>query len=353
MGAKLRRFFARWGKVLLAAALFVVAVRAMGAAADALDPTISDWLEEVIERPLSALGAGWIVTYVIANGSVVAGLAVTLVESGTVDPIRGFLLLAGSRLGAAAFVVLLGVVEYARTKPRPTLRRALGLGLLTFLVTLTVYVPATATGYVLFGPLHDLTVDALPGEVEVEALTRTGDVAEEVVDLLGALPVAAIAVILVLTSLRLFDGFLEGIDEERLRRRCRVWLRRGWLSFISGLVLTAVTTSVALSVGALVPLYSRGIVRTRELIPYLLGAGLGTMTDTVLFALLLGSESGLAVVLVLVASATFFTLAFLVRSDRYTPAVERVFRIVVARPLGAFGFAALLVAMPVLLFLVA
>jgi sodium-dependent phosphate cotransporter len=353
MAVKPLRSVVRWGKAALAAVLFVVAVRAMGAAADALDPTLSDWLERVIEKPLSALGAGWLVTYLLANGSVVAGIAVTLVESAAVDPIRGFLLLAGSRLGAAAFVVLLGVLEYVRARPRPPLRRALGLGFLTFLVTLTVFVPATVIGYAFFGPLHRLFLDELPAEIDVGALAETEEWTREIVDAIGALPVAAIAVILVLASLNLFDKFLQGFDEEGLRRRCRVWLRRGWLSFLSGLVLTAVTTSVALSVGALVPLFSRGLVKTRELIPYLLGAGLGTMTDTALVALLLGSESGLAVVLVLMACATAFTLIFLFRSASYGPAVERAFQLFTARPSGALGFALLLLAVPVILFLLA
>lgn len=344
------RFFSRWSRAALAAVLFVAAVSGIGAAADALDQTLADWLERVIEGPFSALGAGWLITYLIANGSVVAGLAVTLVESAAVEPARGFLLLAGSRLGAAAFVVLLGVLEFVRSRPRPELRRALGLGFLTFLVSISVYLPATVLGYALFEPLHDLFVDALPSEVEIEALARTGDLADSLVDAIGALAVAAIAVVLVVASFQLFDEFLKGFDEDRLRNLFRVWLRWRWVSFGSGLLITAVTTSVALSVGALVPLFSRGIVKTRDVIPYLLGAGLGTMADTVLFALLLGSEPGLAIVLVLLASAAAVTVAYLIRPAAYTRIIERAFGLFTARPAGAIGFAALLLAAPGLLY---
>lgn len=349
--AALPRLLSRWSGAVLAVLLFVAAVRTLGAAAEALGPTLSGGLAAVIGTDASALGAGWLLTYLLANGSVVAGLGVTLVDSAVLEPIRGFLIVAGSRLGAAAFVVLVGVLEYLRSGRRLRLRRALGLGFLTFLVTHTVYLPATAVGYGLFRPLQRLLLGTLPGEIRVGALERTGEVALGLAERIGPLPVAGLGLLLAVASLRLFDGFLEGIDEERLRARCEAWLRGGWISFLLGLLITTITTSVAVSVGALVPLFNRRLLRARQLVPYLLGAGLGTMADTLLVALLLGSRSGLAMVLALVAAAAAVTLGAVARAAAYTSMVERVFDWVVDRPLHALAFGGLLLAAPTLLFL--
>lgn len=346
-----RRALPRWWRALLAVLLFVGAVRALGAAAESMGPTLASYLAVVIHDDASALGAGWLATYLIANGSIVAGLGVTLVESAALGPARSFLLISGSRLGAATFVLLVGVLDFLRTHPRPRLRHALGLGFLAFLVTHTIYLPATALGYALFPPLYDLFQGALPTTMEIGPMRRIGMLARGLTGRIGPLPVAGLGLLLTLASLRLFDRFLAGIDEERLQERCDAWLHRGGLSFAFGLVLTAVTTSIAVSVAALVPLFNRRLLGTRRLIPYLLGAGLGTMADTLLVALLLGSESGLAVVLVLVGSAATITLAAVLRLATYASRVARAFDLVVSRPLAALAFAGLLVVLPAWLLL--
>ena len=283
---------------------------------------------------------------------VVAGLAVTLVSSSAVVPAAGFLLLCGSRLGAASFIMLLGLLEYARTRPRPPLARALGLGFVTFLVGLSVYLPATAIGYAFFSPLHDRMTARLPARFDVGFISRSEELTTGLVDVVGPLPVAVIGVVLAVASLRLFDAFLDGVDEDEMRRRLRRWLRFRGVSFSAGLIVSALTTSIALSVGALVPLFARGMVKAREMIPYVLGAGLGTMADTVLVALILGSPSAVAVTIVLLATAAVLTLVYLAAGATYTNAVEGLYCALAASPQRAATFAAVLVAFPALLFLV-
>lgn len=341
----------RWWKPLVAVGLFVVAVRLLGSAADAMSSSLESWLEGVIDDPLAALGSSWMLTYLLASGSVVAGVAVTLVSSAAVSPAEGFLLVAGSRLGAAAFVVLLGMVEYLRARPRPNLRNAIGLGFLTFIVTLTVYVPATALGYLLFDPAESWLLDVLPAGSEFDALARADGLTERLVESVGAPIVAVGAVVAAFFSLRLFDRFLDGVDQGKLADRLRTWLRHRSLAFASGLVLTAITTSVAISVGGAVPLFARGLIKPRHMVPYLLGAGLGAMLDTVAVAILLGSEEALAAVLVVMIGAVVVTAVWLWKSAAYGAGVERVFGLVTRNPLLAAGFAASLAVAPVLLYL--
>jgi sodium-dependent phosphate cotransporter len=350
MTSTMARAVVRWWKALVAVGLFVVAVRLLGAAADDMSTSLERWLEGVVDDPLATLGSSWMLTYVLASGSVVAGVAVTLVSSAAVASSVGFLLVAGSRLGAAAFVVLLGMVEYARARPRPLLSQALGLGFLTFIVTLTVYVPATALGYAAFEPAERLLLGLLPAG-DLDALARADGFTDRLVGTIGAPIVAFGAVALAIVSLRLFDGFLDGVDQEKLARRVRSWLRHRWLAFASGLVVTALTTSVAISVGGAVPLFARGLIKPRHMVPYLLGAGLGAMVDTVAVAVLLGSEDALAAVLVVMVAAALVTAVFLWKAAAYGAAVERAFEIVTGSRLVAAAFAALLAAAPVILYL--
>lgn len=65
----------------------------------------------------------------------------TLGAAGVEDPARTLMVVAGSRLGAAAFVIPVGGIDFLRTRRR--LRAALGLGILSFVISHAVYLPAT------------------------------------------------------------------------------------------------------------------------------------------------------------------------------------------------------------------
>ncbi|NIR37986.1 MAG: sodium:phosphate symporter, partial [Gemmatimonadetes bacterium] len=78
------------------------AVRLLGEATGAVSTELSGILSVLGDRPLSALGLGWLFTYVLTNGSVVAALGVTLTGVGPEDPTLTVALVSGSRLGAAA-----------------------------------------------------------------------------------------------------------------------------------------------------------------------------------------------------------------------------------------------------------
>ena len=60
--------------------------------------------------------------------------------------------------------------------------------------------------------------------------------------------------------------------------------------------------SAGLSIALLVPLTLRGVVRRRDLVPFILGANVTTLVDTLFAALLLDSAEAVAAVVALAAS---------------------------------------------------
>jgi sodium-dependent phosphate cotransporter len=73
-----------------------------------------------------------------------------------------------------------------------------------------------------------------------------------------------------------------------------------------------------------VPLYNRGYVDRDELLPYVLGANLGTLFDTLVVALVLDSAVGVALVLLLFGTAGLVTVGALLVRDRYGRLVAAV-----------------------------
>ncbi|EMA56162.1 Na+/phosphate symporter [Halococcus thailandensis JCM 13552] len=72
-------------------------------------------------------------SYVLANGSVIAALSLTLFNAKLVAATQLFVMIVGSRLGGAAVVVFLGVADYLNEEVE-SFSEATSLGLLTFLV---------------------------------------------------------------------------------------------------------------------------------------------------------------------------------------------------------------------------
>jgi len=64
--------------------------------------------------PLSFVGISWLSAYVMLNGSIVAAIALSLHSADLMTVLELFLLVAGSRLGAAGIVLLIGALEYLR-----------------------------------------------------------------------------------------------------------------------------------------------------------------------------------------------------------------------------------------------
>ncbi len=75
--------------------------------------------------------------------------------------------------------------------------------------------------------------------------------------------------------------------------------------------MTGLNTSVAFWLGVIVPLYNRDYVTRREIIPYTLGGNGGTLSDTFVVAMVLGTEAGIAVITTLAVIGLAVTLVAL------------------------------------------
>jgi sodium-dependent phosphate cotransporter len=310
--------------VLGAIVLFLFAVQLLGTATDAAAPVLERMFDDIVDSDPATLGLSWFGAYVLGNGSVIAALALSLFTADILTAQQLFLAIAGSRLGAAAIVVFIGALDYVQ-KRAYNLQKAVSMGLLTFLLTHSIYVPVTVLGYVglpyLRGSLRttsDGVVLGVPtpeffGPLTLAITTRIGPPASFV-----------LAIGVLFGSLKLFDRLLASVDTTTLRRRFFSHFKRTWLSFVMGLVVTTATTSVAFSLGVIVPLYNRGYVERDELVPYVLGANLGTLFDTLVVAVVLESPVGTTVVLELLLIATLVTLVALAVHDRYSSLVTAV-----------------------------
>jgi hypothetical protein len=216
-------------------------------------------------------------------------------------------MVTGSRFGASFIVLLLGFLYALRGHERWTV---LSTGVLSLLLTASVQLSALPLGVLI---LKQRWLDPF----QVPGLDRLSTGLTGVFDPLTAItaplfPRWGLFVVgagISLLSFRLFDQALPQLRFEKagLHRTSRL-VYRPVVMFMLGLLVTLLTLSVSVSIGILVPLSARGYVRRENIMPYILGANISTMIDTLAAAVLLGTPEAVTVVLAHMVSAVIVSL---------------------------------------------
>jgi sodium-dependent phosphate cotransporter len=288
--------------------LFVVAIELVKSGAQGAASLVERYLD--IQSMSHALGFGWFSTYVVMSGSPVAAVSVAFLDAGALDQLQAFAMITGSRLGASFLVLFIGFVYVLRGHER---RTGLTMGLLSLIVTASVYLPALAVGVLLLnrGLFDGVQFDS--GAALSSTLDRVlKPVVSPVADALPGSAVFLVGMGVLWLSFFLFDRVLPDLhlEQSRFARVARL-VYRPLVMFLLGAVLTLITLSVSLSLSLLVPLSARGYVRRENVIPYIMGANITTFFDTLLATVVLGNADAFTVVLVSMVSVMLVSLVVL------------------------------------------
>ena len=287
--------------------LFILAIQLMKTGAKSLAPDLEGTFP--VDNAVSTLGLGWIGAYLVLSGSPIAAVALSLFSAGVLTKLQAFTMLSGSRLGASFIVLLVGFLYAMRSKNR---RESTGMGVLALSLTAIVYIPGMFLGYAIlrsgvlsgvrwtaseevqgvidriWGPLVDLARDHLPAAV---------------------LFLAGLGVILI--SFKLLDRVLPQIDAHRAAERKVHWLKKPWPMFFLGCLAALLTLSVSVAITVLVPLAAKGYIDRREAMPYIMGANITTLADTLVAAMILRTPEGVQVVLAEAIAVALITIVYL------------------------------------------
>jgi solute carrier family 34 (sodium-dependent phosphate cotransporter) len=295
-------------RFLLALFLFVGALQLMKAGASGLD--ILQERGFLVKNPGSTLGLGWVGALFVLSGSPVAATALTLVAAGSITEIQGFTMLTGSRLGAA-FVVLVVAVVYALRSGEGERMKPVSTAVMALSTTALVYIPGAFIGYSIlhFGPFHSMElrfphqfgdlIDLIYGDLIARVETWPGFVL-----FLGGLGV-------LLLSFKLIDAVMPQLDERTIGARRLEWLKRKWPMFGLGSLVALITMSVSVALTVLVPLVAKKYVKRENILPYIMGANITTLGDTMLAAFALHSPAAVRIVLAELIAASLLSVILL------------------------------------------
>jgi Na+/phosphate symporter len=299
----------RIGALVIGLGLFVTALGIMKAGAQALIPALEGSV--FTDNPWSTLGLGWIGACLVLSGSPIAASSLTWLDGRAIDASQAFTMLTGSRLGASFVVLVVGFI-YALRKTGETgkMRRApMSIGILSLTMTMVAYLPGALIGWLLLtgGHLDGVNLVPPPGLL---SLTDTAfgwaiDLAKDNVPFWGLFPLG-LGVLLV--AFKAFDAALPQVSSERFEHRTDAWYRKPWAMFLVGCGVALLTLSVSVALTVLVPLVAKGYLKKEDTLPYIAGANITTLADTLVAAILLGNPVASRVVLAEVVGVGAWTL---------------------------------------------
>ena len=298
---------------LLGLGLFVVALGLMKSGAAALAPALEGSV--FTDNAWSALGFGWLGACIVLSGSPVAASALTLFDGGSITRAEAFTMLTGSRLGAAFVVLVAGTIYALRNRTGSGRRAPISIGILSLLVTAGIYAPGAAVGYMLLdrGALDALQIGTSPAIASATdvAFGWAVDLAKLVLPGWALFPAG---VVVLLVAFWLIDKVMPTVGLERAEDHPESWYQRKWAMFALGCGVCLLTLSVSVALTVLVPLVAKGYLRRANVLPYIMGANITTLIDTLVAAILLGNLDAVRVVVAAtlsVSAFTLFVLAFL------------------------------------------
>jgi hypothetical protein len=341
------RYFLRKALLFLPAMfLFILAIQIMKAGASAVGPSIEGQFP--FANPLSTLGTGWLGAYFVLSGSPVAATTISLFGAGSLTKLETLTMLSGSRLGASFIVLVTGFLYAVRHKKSKG--EGLSIGIQAMTMTAVQYLPGMVLAFFLlrggaldgvnwhassqldavlsklWGPIVDLAKEHLPG---------------------WGLFLAGLGTILV--SFNLLDRVLPHVDSDSTASKRRSWLKHPWTMFLLGCLVATLTLSVSVALTVLVPLAVKGYVKRDEALPYIMGANITTLADTLVVAMLQPGPEAARIVLAEAIGVTIVSviiLAFFYRPVKRNVLAFGDWLVVRNRRLG--GFVAVLFAIPIL-----
>ena len=193
--------------------------------------------------------------------------------------------------------------EGERLKPVSTAIMALS-------TTAVIYIPAAFIGFaILKSPFHSLKLH-FPNQFSDLIDIVYGGILDRVetwpawLVFLGGLGV-------LLFSFKLIDAVMPELNEATLGERRVQWLRRKWPMFALGSLVALITMSVSVALTVLVPLVAKKYAKREDIIPYIMGANITTLGDTMLAAFALHSPAAVRIVLAEVIATSVLSVIVL------------------------------------------
>jgi hypothetical protein len=200
------------------------------------------------------------------------------------------------------------------------------MGIQALTMTALVYLPGMMIGYWIIrsGVLDGMNLHA-GAELEATLSVIWGPAVRAIDALVPDAFLFLVGLLVILASFKLLDLVLPQVSSDSRTVRRAAWLKRPWTMFALGCIVATLTLSVSVALTVLIPLAVKGYVRRDEALPYIMGANITTLADTLVVAMLQQDPVAAQIVLAEAIGVTIVSLAIL--AFWYQPVKRSVIRL--------------------------
>lgn len=239
---------------------------------------------------LNAFGFGWLATLITQSSGAAAATLIAFHLAGIIGPVFLIYMIIGTRIGTSITALFASFLIHAKRRDfrhgfeigLANLVYAIPIAIIMFLLELfTGFFSRIGEYFVIFdSPFKHNVIDmaVLP-----------------VINLFSFMPdnlKIVLGVLFLIGSLKYLPKFMINIWGERyLKKKINKFLDKKYRSFLLGMGVTALLMSTSITITFLIPLVVTRITKLKKVIPYMIGANLGGVSEIILGGLVLGGSA--------------------------------------------------------------
>jgi len=306
-----------WAKLIGLIYLFILSIELIKKASLFLAPTVKDFLLQGL-HPIKAISVGWFSTAIVQSSGAIATITATFAGNDLLHFSSAVYIVIGAALGTTITAIIISLITVSAK--RKDFRHGFEIGLCYVIYSVILVVIAFLLEYFFnfFSKTSIFLASKMIGKISILKIPDfTSVITSPIINSLFTknhkLLILIVGFVILIFALRYIGKAVIGIfgGEENARKFIDKHFESKYKAYLIGALLTAVLFSSSITIGLLVPLAVVRLIGLRRSIPFILGADLGTFTDTFIAALIINKMPALAIALVYVMLAALGSLIFL------------------------------------------
>jgi len=289
---------------LISIYFFISAIILIKSSAKIMGVALAEKIVLLIRDTTSAIFSGWIITALLHSSGAFDSIIVAFTSSGVMPLSLAVAAIIGAEVGTTVTPFLISVIERMKGKRESEAGFNVALTHVLYnLATLAVFYPLE----LFFGVFTNLARQGTNIFVKMPWLNAVPDILDIVTPwvepLLEVIPPwsgIVLGALMLIVALGAVEKYMTAIfSMPRSWNLIRSTFTRPGRAFVAGFLFTVLVPSTTVMVSLLVPLATSGVIRAEYyILPYILGANIGTVFDVMVAALATGDPVSLGVWLV-------------------------------------------------------
>ncbi len=303
---------AKWYRItimFLSIYIFLLSINMVGGGFKSLGSGFTDDLLATISDPMSAFCIGLLATAIIQSSSATTSILVTLTAAGIMPVEMAIPAILGSNIGTAITSI---IVSFGHITRKEEFSRAFGGSMVQYyfnIIAVIIILPIELSTHILqdtatvmqkaFVGMGGLKV-ASPAKLITEPIINATKnmVATITPDQIGVVLII-IGMVMLFVALKYIVKSMRSLMIGRYESLVNDTLFKGPMSsFLLALGFTCLVQSSSITTSLLVPLIGAGILSIKKILPYTIGANIGTTMTAMLAALAAGGAAGVTLAFV-------------------------------------------------------